>query len=1127
MGATISTLIEWPALSGASSAPSSGTTNGQNPPLPVSLTNYDTLLELIKTLERLCHEHPHEAKIEFKRPLQWVSPNLRPFMFMATAATASGNGGATKDNLWVVQGGGPRNAKTAVISVATKSDGVPLFQLEQISDGQQGAVFLARVSSFEYLNRALRIADELRLKELQELVRENHDPMNVIFGIPRGTFDAGNSNGSADALMAAFDALNAETEPRRREEYQKLYRLLLVVNAYDMKLMKSAMSQLERDKHLNMPKVTEEFQMLQAFCGKDQKCALTAIEWESDYTFANGCKAPPWRQVYGELCYIVVTPKDREKIIVTACKAGYYVNKGYSSDSKGAEHLNYEPLDGETFPTLTELLKHYSKHFAGTSDKQDYLYQPDPTPVPNAVGANNATDVGAYDQQHEGEASDDEHVAEEPNNVNRKGPNENKRNFNAQKKKVKAQHKTRSINEPSLKWRSLGINGEDAGDARAGSKKKGARSSRTGGTKSGAEARAFRGTAAGALTGKHAGRMGRSASVDEDEASDSESEMSSEEEMQEKRQENSELPAEYYQIQKLVKYLRCGNQTATIIAICSLRDFDLSNEFNQIAIRDVGGLETLVNLLDTDDPKCKMGALKILKEISQNVQIRSAIAELDGMQPLVELLHDGDEDLKCLAAETIAHCAKNASNRRAVRRYGGIRKLVHLLKTRPGSKEERVAISGALALASCSKSAKNKEAIQAAGSIPLLANLLESQNEALLIPVVGILQECASDENYRIAIRVSGMIKFLVENLASKNEELQTHCASAIFKCAEDDETRTLVRQYGGLTPLVNLLDNTTNKELLVAVTGAVWKCAQNLENVAALTKLNTIKKLVGLMENQPEDVLVNVVGALGACAKTADSRQAIRESGGITPLVNLLTGTNQALLVNVTTAVGACALDSDSMAIIDRLDGVRLLWSLLKSPSRYVQASAAWAISPCIEHAKEAGEMVRSFVGGLELIVSLLKSDDPEVLASVCAAIANIARDEENLAVITDHGVVPMLAKLTNTRNDKLRKHLAEAIARCCHWGNNRVAFGTAGAVAPLVKYLRSPDEEVHRSTARALHQLSMDPDNSITMHEHGVVQLLLGMVGSSDIALQEAAAGTIGNIRRLALASEKAALS
>ena len=38
------------------------------------------------------------------------------------------------------------------------------------------------------------------------------------------------------------------------------------------------------------------------------------------------------------------------------------------------------------------------------------------------------------------------------------------------------------------------------------------------------------------------------------------------------------------------------------------------------------------------------------------------------------------------------------------------------------------------------------------------------------------------------------------------------------------------------------------------------------------------------------------------------------------------------------------------------------------------------------------------------------------QVLASVCAAIANIAKDEENLAVITDHGVVPMLARLATT---------------------------------------------------------------------------------------------------------------
>ena len=74
---------------------------------------------------------------------------------------------------------------------------------------------------------------------------------------------------------------------------------------------------------------------------------------------------------------------------------------------------------------------------------------------------------------------------------------------------------------------------------------------------------------------------------------------------------------------------------------------------------------------------------------------------------------------------------------------------------------------------------------------------------------------------------------------------------------------------------------------------------------------------------------------------------------------------------------------------------------------------------------------------------------------------------------------------------HDQLRQHLAEAIARCCGWGSNRVLFGTEGAVQPLVRYLASRDPAVHRSTARALHQLSKDPDNCIAMHEAGVVKV------------------------------------
>ena len=70
-------------------------------------------------------------------------------------------------------------------------------------------------------------------------------------------------------------------------------------------------------------------------------------------------------------------------------------------------------------------------------------------------------------------------------------------------------------------------------------------------------------------------------------------------------------------------------------------------------------------------------------------------------------------------------------------------------------------------------------------------------------------------------------------------------------------------------------------------------------------------------------------------------------------------------------------------------------------------------------------------------------------------------------------------------------QKQIFSVLFRCCTWGNNRVSFGAAGAVAPLVRYLKSPKLDVHRATARALYQLSRDPNNCIAMHNSGVVKV------------------------------------
>ena len=47
----------------------------------------------------------------------------------------------------------------------------------------------------------------------------------------------------------------------------------------------------------------------------------------AEMVFSNGCRAPPWRQVLGDIAYIIVSPMDGAQICVTASTEGYFINK--------------------------------------------------------------------------------------------------------------------------------------------------------------------------------------------------------------------------------------------------------------------------------------------------------------------------------------------------------------------------------------------------------------------------------------------------------------------------------------------------------------------------------------------------------------------------------------------------------------------------------------------------------------------------------------------------------------------------------------------------------------------------------------------------------------------------------
>lgn len=86
-----------------------------------------------------------------------------------------------------------------------------------------------------------------------------------------------------------------------------------------------------------------------------------------------------------------------------------------------------------------------------------------------------------------------------------------------------------------------------------------------------------------------------------------------------------------------------------------------------IVPQEIGGLELLINLLETKDLKCKLGALSVLSELSQNGDIRKYIANLGGMALLVRNLTEPARDLQILVAETIYNVAQVKKARKHIR----------------------------------------------------------------------------------------------------------------------------------------------------------------------------------------------------------------------------------------------------------------------------------------------------------------------------------------------------------------------------------------------------------------------------------------------------------------------------
>lgn len=608
----------------------------------------------------------------------------------------------------------------------------------------------------------------------------------------------------------------------------------------------------------------------------------------------------------------------------------------------------------------------------------------------------------------------------------------------------------------------------------------------------------------------------------------------------EKERKMQDLPIEYWTLQKLIRFLKIGNQVVTNACLCCIRDFDLEQQLNQRAIFAIGGLEYLVNLCKGNDFTCRFGTLYVVRAMATNIDMRRYMIDMNIIESLCKIISEPIKDIKCLAIDTLGILANIQPARTQIHESGIVNKIIdglnfdRSLLQKPTSEMteiERIqidlAISAANALSKIFVSNRILNVAKKGGLILSLNQLLQTVHPKLVSAVLELCNVCSRDIVIQLGLETEKMIVDVTKRLKSKDTEKLRNACGILAQCGKSPQTSKLIQKNLGIESIVEILGKSIyweNDQLMLAITAAAYTLASHRDNAEKFNKLGVINILTRfLSKGFNDDILANICGFASELLIEQKYVKLFLKNDALQVILEFFYIEHDQLRIELCYMLRKVCHYPEYAQKMREMDGVAFLWSLLKSKNSLVQAATCNALCEYLHSDKDSAEYVRKLDNGLELVANLLKSNDETTLIAVCTLVEEIAKDPYNLAILSQYNIVPLLADLIHSQRTKLEEKVTAAIANCTPYGENAKEFGELKVIRLIVNLVSSSNPNVQRSAAMALEKLSAYPINTILIYQSGVAPVLLEDIHSNDPVLRGAAGNCLRNIRELALEAEK----
>uniref|UniRef100_A0A2K5HJA4 Armadillo repeat containing 3 n=1 Tax=Colobus angolensis palliatus TaxID=336983 RepID=A0A2K5HJA4_COLAP len=333
------------------------------------------------------------------------------------------------------------------------------------------------------------------------------------------------------------------------------------------------------------------------------------------------------------------------------------------------------------------------------------------------------------------------------------------------------------------------------------------------------------------------------------------------------------------------------------------------------------------------------------------------------------------------------------------------------------------------------------------------------------------------------------------------------------YKCKEENTSFDPLMIESKKAATVVLMLRSPEEDILAKACEAIYKFAlKGEENKTTLLELGAVEPLTKLLTHEDKIVRRNATMIFGILASNNDVKKLLRELDVMNSVIAQLAPEEEVVIHEFASlCLANMSAEYTSKVQIFEHGGLEPLIRLLSSPDPDVKKNSMECIYNLVQDFQCRTTLQE--LNAIPPILDLLKSEYPVIQLLALKTLGVITNDKESRTMLRDNQGLDHLIKILETKelNDLHIEALA-VIANCLEDMDTMVQIQQTGGLKKLLSFAEnSTIPDIQKNAAKAITKAAYDPENRKLFHEQEVEKCLVALLGSENDGTKIAASQAI----------------